>query len=182
MAFFASLSLSAKDVKSVSLPAADVKCYQEAWSPTSIELQPWIRLIKKKSPVNRKIYRTLCGERGIRTPGTSRYDGFQDRCNRPLYHLSKFGLDDYSLVFLSGCKGTTFFWFYQIFEELFEEKHQKTWKIALKRHQNWRKRHKKRATAVAPTLITLNLILWKTQCKNTKYICSLCIENRKSIF
>ena len=33
-----------------------------------------------------------CGERGIRTPGTSRYDGFQDRCNRPLYHLSKFGL------------------------------------------------------------------------------------------
>ena len=28
------------------------------------------------------------GERGIRTPGTSRYDGFQDRCNRPLYHLS----------------------------------------------------------------------------------------------
>ena len=33
----------------------------------------------------------FCGERGIRTPGTSRYDGFQDRCNRPLYHLSKFG-------------------------------------------------------------------------------------------
>ena len=31
-----------------------------------------------------------CGERGIRTPGTSRYDGFQDRCNRPLYHLSLF--------------------------------------------------------------------------------------------
>ncbi len=33
----------------------------------------------------------LCvgGERGIRTPGTSRYGGFQDRCNRPLYHLSE---------------------------------------------------------------------------------------------
>ena len=30
----------------------------------------------------------ISGERGIRTPGTSRYDGFQDRCNRPLYHLS----------------------------------------------------------------------------------------------
>ena len=59
------------------------------------------------------------GERGIRTPGTSRYDGFQDRCNRPLYHLSKFSLDDYSLVFLSGCKGTTIFLFYQIFCELF---------------------------------------------------------------
>ena len=52
-------SLSAKDVKSVSLPAADVKCYQEEWSPISIELQPWIRLIKKKSPVNLAIYRTL---------------------------------------------------------------------------------------------------------------------------
>ena len=29
-----------------------------------------------------------CGERGIRTPGTSRYGSFQDCCNRPLYHLS----------------------------------------------------------------------------------------------
>ena len=28
------------------------------------------------------------GKGGIRTPGTSRYGGFQDRCNRPLYHLS----------------------------------------------------------------------------------------------
>ena len=28
------------------------------------------------------------GERGIRTPGTSQYVGFQDRCNRPLCHLS----------------------------------------------------------------------------------------------
>ena len=37
------------------------------------------------------------GERGIRTPGTSRYDGFQDRCNRPLYHLS---LQDDQLGFL----------------------------------------------------------------------------------
>ena len=40
------------------------------------------------------------GERGIRTPGTSRYDGFQDRCNRPLYHLSK------SDCLKSGCKGS----------------------------------------------------------------------------
>ena len=44
---------------------------------------------KKKSPVNLSIYRTLCGERGIRTPGTSQYAGFQDRCIRPLCHLSK---------------------------------------------------------------------------------------------
>ena len=31
----------------------------------------------------------LSGERGIRTPGTSQYNGFQDRRNRPLCHLSK---------------------------------------------------------------------------------------------
>ena len=29
------------------------------------------------------------GERGIRTPGTSQFNGFQDRRNRPLCHLSK---------------------------------------------------------------------------------------------
>ena len=39
------------------------------------------------------IYKTLifnvyCGERGIRTPGTSQFNGFQDRRNRPLCHLS----------------------------------------------------------------------------------------------
>ena len=43
------------------------------------------------------IFKVYCGERGIRTPGTSRYDGFQDRCNRPLYHLS---LQDDQLGFL----------------------------------------------------------------------------------
>ena len=30
----------------------------------------------------------LCGERGIRTPGTLRYNGFRDRHIRPLCHLS----------------------------------------------------------------------------------------------
>ena len=30
----------------------------------------------------------FCGKGGIRTPGASQHDGFQDRCNRPLYHLS----------------------------------------------------------------------------------------------
>ena len=29
-----------------------------------------------------------CGKGGIRTPGASQHGGFQDRCNRPLYHLS----------------------------------------------------------------------------------------------
>ena len=31
----------------------------------------------------------ISGERGIRTPGTSQYNGFQDRRDRPLCHLSK---------------------------------------------------------------------------------------------
>ncbi len=34
------------------------------------------------------------GEGGIRTPGTSQYNGFQDRRNRPLCHLSKCGCKD----------------------------------------------------------------------------------------
>jgi hypothetical protein len=34
----------------------------------------------------------FCGERGIRTPGTLLYAGFQDQCIRPLCHLSDFGL------------------------------------------------------------------------------------------
>ena len=33
-------------------------------------------------------YSLLCGKGGIRTPGASQHGGFQDRCNRPLYHLS----------------------------------------------------------------------------------------------
>ena len=51
---------------------------------------------KQKIPRKVLIYRDfLCfailssGETGIRTPGTSRYNGFQDRRNRPLCHLSK---------------------------------------------------------------------------------------------
>ena len=43
----------------------------------------------------------VCGKRGIRTPGTSRFNGFQDRRNRPLCHLS-------------GDKSSTLFPFYQI--------------------------------------------------------------------
>ncbi len=48
-----------------------------------------------KSQIRRKLLTysgfgfAIGGERGIRTPGTSQYVGFQDRCNRPLCHLSK---------------------------------------------------------------------------------------------
>ena len=46
----------------------------------------YIFVYKFRKPL---IFKALCGERGIRTPGTSRYGSFQDYCNRPLYHLSK---------------------------------------------------------------------------------------------
>ena len=37
---------------------------------------------------NYLIYTLCCGERGIRTPGGVTLNGFQDRRNRPLCHLS----------------------------------------------------------------------------------------------
>ena len=36
-----------------------------------------------------KSHNLLGGERGIRTPGTLRYNGFQDHRIRPLCHLSE---------------------------------------------------------------------------------------------
>ena len=56
---------------------------------------------------NYLIYTLYCGERGIRTPGTSQFNGFQDRRNRPLCHLS-------------GRKSITIFAFYQIFKAVFQ--------------------------------------------------------------
>ncbi len=44
------------------------------------------------------------GEGGIRTPGTSQFNGFQDRRNRPLCHLSK-----------CGCKYKDFILFSKLF-------------------------------------------------------------------
>ena len=43
----------------------------------------------KKEPFLGFLINHLSGERGIRTPGASQHAGFQDRCNRPLYHLSE---------------------------------------------------------------------------------------------
>ena len=56
------------------------------------------------------IFKVYCGETGIRTPGTSRYNGFQDRRNRPLCHLSK-TLRESCLVFQRRCKGRDYFLF-----------------------------------------------------------------------
>ncbi len=38
------------------------------------------------------IIKGYCGETGIRTPGALQHNGFQDRRNRPLCHLSKTSL------------------------------------------------------------------------------------------
>ena len=77
-----------------------------------------------------------CGERGIRTPGTSQYAGFQDRCIRPLCHLSNKGnaIDvalqsqwiTFSLCFISGCKVTLFSLYLQIFGLLFSSNSEKS--------------------------------------------------------
>ena len=45
--------------------------------------------IRHKKKCKHKMFTLFGGERGIRTPGTSQYNGFQDRRNRPLCHLSK---------------------------------------------------------------------------------------------
>ena len=57
---------------------------------------------------NLLIFSVYCGETGIRTPGTSQYNGFQDRRNRPLCHLSKTSLSR-SAFLLKRCKGTNHF-------------------------------------------------------------------------
>ena len=41
----------------------------------------------------------FCGERGIRTPGPVTVNGFQDRRNRPLCHLSVIGCAKVILFF-----------------------------------------------------------------------------------
>ena len=45
-------------------------------------------LYTKKRALSDSFFILCCGERGIRTPGTSQFNGFQDRRNRPLCHLS----------------------------------------------------------------------------------------------
>ena len=46
-------------------------------------------VIKGVNHVTYVIYTLISGEGGIRTPGSSHFNGFQDRRNRPLCHLSK---------------------------------------------------------------------------------------------
>ena len=57
---------------------------------------------------NLLIFSVYCGETGIRTPGASQHNGFQDRRNRPLCHLSKTSFSR-SASLLKRCKGTNHF-------------------------------------------------------------------------
>ena len=70
---------------------------------------------KQKNPCKVLIYRDfLCfailssGETGIRTPGASQHNGFQDRRNRPLCHLSKTSFSR-SAFLLKRCKDSASF-------------------------------------------------------------------------
>ena len=44
---------------------------------------------KKHKKTSEIPFRSFCGEGGIRTPGASQLNSFQDCRNRPLYHLSR---------------------------------------------------------------------------------------------
>ena len=60
----------------------------------------------------------ISGEGGIRTPGGVTLNGFQDRRNRPLCHLSK-AYHELLSPSVCECKVITFFPFLQIFPQLF---------------------------------------------------------------
>ena len=49
--------------------------------------------------LDRQVSCFLCGKRGIRTPGPSQVNGFQDRRDRPLRHLSLIGTKSVILPF-----------------------------------------------------------------------------------
>ena len=65
--------------------------------------------IQKKRALTDSFFILVCGEGGIRTPGASQLNGFQDRRNRPLCHLS-------------GHKSRTENRFDQIFSAFFSKK------------------------------------------------------------
>ena len=64
---------------------------------------------------------SLRGETGIRTPGASQHNGFQDRRNRPLCHLSKILVKD-ALFLKSDAKVGIIFEYAKLWPLFFEEK------------------------------------------------------------
>ena len=65
--------------------------------------------IKRKLAEIQRVLYGIGGERGIRTPGGVTLNGFQDRRNRPLCHLS--------LLVVCVCKGSGFLVTMQIFQD-----------------------------------------------------------------
>lgn len=65
-------------------------------------------LYTKKRTLSDSFFILCCGERGIRTPGASQLNGFQDRRNRPLCHLSS----------KSGAKVLLFFQIHKFFAKI----------------------------------------------------------------
>ena len=58
------------------------------------ENRPFCKVLSVSDLKNLETFEiSFSGERGIRTPGTSRYNGFQDHRIRPLCHLSFFDSD-----------------------------------------------------------------------------------------
>ena len=76
--------------KSLNVFITQIKCNAYAVLQISMKRLSLIFGCKKgcKSR-NYLIYTLYCGERGIRTPGGLTLNGFQDRRNRPLCHLSE---------------------------------------------------------------------------------------------
>ncbi len=59
-----------------------------AFSRTSPYRSKLLTALHEKSPALCAELQIVCGEGGIRTPGASQLNSFQDCRNRPLYHLS----------------------------------------------------------------------------------------------
>ena len=101
--------------KSLNVFITQIKCNAYAVLQISMKRLSLIFGCKKgcKSR-NYLIYTLYCGETGIRTPGTSQYNGFQDRRNRPLCHLSKTSLSEVLFV-KSGAKVRIYFKLTRVF-------------------------------------------------------------------
>ena len=85
---------------------------------------PYNYQLEKKLSIKTESSKKLLssGETGIRTPGTSQYNGFQDRRNRPLCHLSKTSLSEVLFV-KSGAKVRIYFKLTRVFTKKNHEHH-----------------------------------------------------------
>ena len=105
---------------------AEIRENMREWHSSSVISERY-RGQKRQKPIRSCLL--VCGKRGIRTPGPVKVNGFQDRRDRPLRHLSFVGTDcapEFALQIIcsvcpssefikSECKGTAFFWNLQIY-------------------------------------------------------------------